>query len=82
MKRILAWIVAIALFCPFGLSNANGDPIAVPAYPPLPKRAWETVHGHSAYPAYAIAAGAVALTLTGSLVGLRVIRKRNGNGRS
>ena len=80
MKRIFAWVVTIALFCPFGLPNASGD--MIPPYPPIPKRPPEMQHHRAAYPAYGIAAGVVAVAMTGSLVALRVIRKRNGNGPS
>ena len=81
MKRIFAWVVAMALFCPFGLANASGrcDSI-LPTYPQASRR--RCSKHRVAYPAYAIAAGVVAVALTGSLVALRVIRKRNGNGPS
>jgi len=80
MKRILAWVVAIVLFCPFGLPNASGD--MIPSAPPIPKRPPEMQHHRAFYPTYAIAAGVVAITLTGSLVALHIIRKRNGDGPS
>jgi hypothetical protein len=78
MKRVFAWIVAVVLLCQLGLAVAYADVIPGPV---IPKRPENKQPGHRAdYPAYAIAAGGVAVALSGSLVALRVIRKRNGNG--
>ncbi len=80
MKRILAWLVAMALLCSVGLQLARADMISGPVIPKRPESR-QQVH-RAAYPAYAIAAGVVAVALSGSLVALHVIRKRNGNGPS
>jgi hypothetical protein len=80
MKRVFAWVVTVALFCPFAIPSASGD--MIPPYPRYPERPKEMQKHRPAYPAYAIGAGVVAVALSGSLVALRVIRKRNGNGPS
>jgi hypothetical protein len=81
MKRLLGYIVAIVLLCLVGLQLSSADMIS--PGPVIPKRPESEQQAHRpTYPAYAIAAGGVAVTLTGSLIALRVIRKRNGNGPS
>jgi hypothetical protein len=80
MKRVFAWLVAVVLFCGIGLASASAD--MIPSTPAVPKRPPEMQQRRGGYPAYAIAAGGVAVALFGSLVGLWTIRKRDGNGPS
>jgi hypothetical protein len=77
MKRVFAWVFAAGLFCQLGLATARADMISSP---PIPKRPESRQQARrAAYPAYATGAGVVAVALSGSLVALRMIRKRNGN---
>ena len=82
MKRIAAYIVVVWLFCSAGLPIMRADMLPpVPKIPDPPKRVQEERQANQArpYPIYAITAGVVAVALTGSLIALRSIRKRNGN---
>jgi hypothetical protein len=74
MKWIIACLVGICLLSPIGSQSLYADEI--PLSPPTPERKVQkrTVN----IPVYAVAAGVVAVTMTGSLIALRVIRKRHG----
>lgn len=76
MKSIIAFLVCVCLLSPFGLRASRADEI--PPGPQPPERPKRTTQSRTeSIPIYAISAGVVAVTLTGSLVALRVIRKRN-----
>jgi hypothetical protein len=73
MKRIFAALSAAVLLLPLGAGHARAD--MIPPYPPPPERPPEAQR-HD-LPVVSIAAGVVAVALTGSLIALRLIRKRN-----
>jgi hypothetical protein len=76
MKWLMAGVVVVTILYPIGVPMARADMI-----PSGPRVVENPTRPPNAYrqgvPAYSIAAGVVALTLTGSLVALRTIRKRN-----
>jgi hypothetical protein len=79
MKRIVAWVIAACLLCGVGSSMAQAD---IPSsYPDVPERPASVQPGRpvSGVPLYSIAAGVVAVALSGSLIALRRIRKNGGN---
>ena len=80
MKRIVACLVLVGLLGRFGLPTAHADMISErgPHIPDPPPRFPKETRS-SRYPTYAIAAGVVAVALTGSLIALRAIRKRSGS---
>jgi hypothetical protein len=82
MKRLFAWVVAVVLSCQLGLAAACADMVS--PGPIIPKRpeSRQQARRDPNHPPYAIAAWVVATTLTGSLVALRMIRKKDGNGPS
>lgn len=73
MKWIIACVVFSCLLAPVGSRVSYAD--MIPLRPTVPERKaqWKTAN----IPVYAVAAGVVAVSLTGSLVALRVIRNRN-----
>jgi hypothetical protein len=78
MKRIVACIILVCLLCSVRVPIARGDMIPpVPGPPEIPQRLREERQADR-YPIYAVAAGVVAVALTGSLIALRRIRKRSG----
>jgi hypothetical protein len=75
MKCFIACLVGLYLLSPVGLRVSRADMITAPD---IPER--KTPHktaSVSILPVHAMAAGGVAVALTGSLVALRVIRKRH-----
>jgi hypothetical protein len=78
MKWINAFILAIGMSSLFGVQVLHAD--MIPPGGPIPeRRAEEAKPQRRSIPPYAIGAGIVAVALTGSLVALRWVRKRNGN---
>jgi hypothetical protein len=75
MKWLMACVVGVSLLWPIGVQVARAD--AIPTAPTTKNPTREPRGNALGVPAYSIAAGVVALTLTGSLVALRTIRKRN-----
>jgi hypothetical protein len=75
MKWITTCLVGICLLSPIGLRALYADEIPPGPRPPERKVQKKT----ESIPIYSVAAGVVAVTMTGSLVALRVIRKRNGS---
>jgi hypothetical protein len=74
MKWIIASFVTLCLLSPLGTRSSRADEI--PQFPPAPER--KVQQKTASIPLYSVAAGVAAVAMTGSLVGLRVIRKRNG----
>ena len=74
MKWLMAFVIVLSLLCPCGAGVARADMIP-PDPPENPAR--ESHDNRLGVPAYSIAAGVVALTLTGSLIAIRTIRKRD-----
>ncbi|MEN6450460.1 MAG: hypothetical protein ABFC96_08215 [Thermoguttaceae bacterium] len=72
MKRVIACLVALLLLCLAGTKTARADMIPGPRVPER-RTAWriETTS------VYSVAAGVVAVALAGSLVALRMIRRRS-----
>jgi hypothetical protein len=77
MKQIIACLVGICLLSPVELRVAHGDMIPGPQRPERPDKPVELQQTTRAIPLYAVAAGVAAVAMTGSLIALRVVRKRN-----
>jgi hypothetical protein len=76
MKWIIAGFVGLCLLSPVGARSSYADEI--PPGPPIPSPKSKVQRKTESIPLYSVAAGVAAVAMTGSLVGLRVIRKRNG----
>jgi hypothetical protein len=76
MKWIIASFVGLCLLLPIGARNSYADEI--PPGPPVPAPKGKVQKKTESIPLYSVAAGVAAVAMTGSLVGLRIIRKRNG----
>jgi hypothetical protein len=74
MKRIITCLVGLCLLSPVGARTLRADEI--PPVPPAPER--KVQKKTASIPLYSVAAGVAAVAMTGSLIGLRVIRKHNG----
>ena len=76
MKLVLSCLIGIVLSLSAGSRVAHADPL--PPGPAAPAKPAKLRHDTASVPIYAVSAGGVAVALAGSLVALRVIRKRNG----
>jgi hypothetical protein len=72
MKRIVMCLIGICLLSLVDSRVSRADMILGPQ---IPERT--TQRRTESIPLYAVSAGIVAVALTGSLIALRVIRKRN-----
>jgi hypothetical protein len=79
MKRIVARVILGCLLCWVGSSIAQAD--LIPTGPQAPERpeSVQAARSRNAFPVYSVAAGVVAVALTGSLIALRRIRKNGGS---
>ena len=81
MKSQIVFIAAVCLLFvfPFNLQTSRAD-MAPPSWGPNPSMQEPATTDTSVkVPVYSVAAGVVGVALTGSLVALRAIRKRNEN---
>ena len=79
MKRFMAGAFAALMFWLSALPLARPDMIAPTPNPPERPPAYRSLHRQDGVPVYALAAGVVAVALTGSFIALRRIRKRRGS---
>jgi hypothetical protein len=81
MKWIIVCLIALSIFCQAGAEALRADIVTIPPPPTPSSPVRKTERPESkveTFPAYSVAAGVVAVALSGSLVALRIIRKRNG----